>query len=175
MSLCILLAACGSTPPASSAATPDISENVIPKIIPSPSESAVIEPEVSEPEISEPVSTESETIEPTSPEPENTENVAEYPDPPVGGDGITTLKVLQKFWTDFALALPIEEKIAATYEDVAKLIGTDGLLSFPVYAQPGHAYYKWVAPSEESIFLDFKVRDDGVYYFFNAGATGIIK
>ena len=167
--LCVLFAACGSTAPEPSIATPDISAEVVSESTPS-----LGEPDVSESETSEPATSEEPaTSAPASTEPEDTEDVADYPDPPAGGDGVTTLKVLQNFWKDFFTGLPVEKKIAATYEDVAKIIGTEGLLSFPAYAEPGHAYYKWVAPSEESIFLDFKVRDDSVYYFFNGGATGL--
>ena len=161
--LCVLLAACGSTAPASSTPTPEISAEVISESTPEPSEPAVSEPEENEPELSE---TESD-------EPETTEDVPEYPAPPAGGDGATTLDTLNKFWADFFTSVPAEEKRNASYEDIAEMIGAEGILSIPANASPGHVFYKWVAPSQESIYLEFSVRDDGVYYFYNGAATGI--
>ena len=156
--LCVLLAACGSTTPAASTPTPEISADVVTENTPAPSEPVVSELEKSEPEESEP---------------ETTEDTPEYPAPPAGGDGATTLDVLNTFWADFFTSVPAEEKRKASYEDIAEMIGAEGILSIPDNASPGHVFYKWVAPSQESIYLEFSVRDDGVYYFYNGAATGI--
>ena len=159
--LCVLLTACGSNAPEPVSDTPalDGGEDAVSETI----EQEEVEPEAVEPEVDEP-----EEI-----EPEEIDDTPEYPEPPVGGDGATTLDTLNKFWADFFTSVPAEEKRNASYEDIAEMLGADGILSIPGHASPGHVFYKWVAPSQESIYLEFSVRDDGVYYFYNGAATGI--
>ena len=88
-----------------------------------------------------------------------------FPEPPAGGDGITTPEKLTEVWYYFVLDRA--DDAVFTYQDVEDFIGVGGNC-YDYDLETGVASYTWYARNSEdkeiTVTMHLQAQDDGIYY-----------
>ena len=87
--------------------------------------------------------------------------------PPIGGAGVTTKAKILAVWDDWLFRISRSEKPTATYEEVVRRLGDEGVpVEGPAYEERGHLEFRWTGSDGGSILLNFEPLDNGTYCFY---------